>query len=69
MPPKAHLKHNPIRRYQLRLAERLGKTLAELERDIGTGELAEWIASDEMEDERKSHAQQAQEASQALYRR
>jgi len=49
MPPKATLKANPLRRYQLRLAERLGKTLHELERDVSIGELVEWMAHDELE--------------------
>jgi len=33
----------------LRLAERLGKTLRELEQTIGMAELAEWMAHDELD--------------------
>lgn len=33
---------------------------------MGIGELAEWIANDELNDERKSRAQQAAEASAGL---
>jgi len=33
----------------LRLAERLGKTLHELEQSIGMAELAEWMAHDELD--------------------
>jgi len=70
MPPKVLLRKDPLRRYQIRLAERLGKTLRELERTIGVGEIAEWIAFDELEVEnRKARAEQAYDAGKALHRR
>lgn len=57
MPPKVHLRKNPIRWYQIRLAERLGKTLKELEQSIGIGEMAEWLAYDQLETERRGSGQ------------
>ena len=33
----------------MRLAERLGKTLKQLSADMGVGELAYWVALDEMD--------------------
>ncbi len=70
MPPKVALRKDPILRYQIRLAERLGKTLAELGRDLGEGEIATWIAHDELEYEaRQTKAQTTHDAARALHRR
>lgn len=52
MPPKARLKADHLRQFLFELAERLGKTVKQLERELDSDELLEWMALEELRRDR-----------------